>query len=74
MEFDEVSSGFIVFYIENDKVYYLLLKHKTYWGFPKGKIENNEDELSSAIRELHEEAFISEVEIYKDFRKEIYYN
>ncbi|MEO0197630.1 MAG: NUDIX domain-containing protein [candidate division WOR-3 bacterium] len=74
MKFDEISSGFIVFYIENNKIYYLLLKHKTYWGFAKGKIEENEDELNSAIRELYEETSIKDIEIYKDFRKEIYYN
>lgn len=74
MNFDEISSGFIVFYVENNKVYYLLLRHKSYWGFPKGKIEENEDELESAIRELYEETGISDIEIYKDFRKEIYYN
>ncbi len=74
MRFDEISSGFIVFYIENDNVYYLLLKHRSYWGFPKGKIEENEDELKSAIRELSEETSIKDIEIYPDFRKEIFYD
>ncbi|MEO0213129.1 MAG: NUDIX domain-containing protein [candidate division WOR-3 bacterium] len=62
--------------IINAKIYFdfLLLKHKTYWGFAKGKIEENEDELNSAIRELYEETSIKDIEIYKDFRKEIYYN
>ena len=61
MNFDEVSAGFIVFYIENNKVYYLLLKHSSYWGFPKGKIELNESEIESAKRELFEETSIKAV-------------
>jgi bis(5'-nucleosidyl)-tetraphosphatase len=73
MNFDETSAGFIVFYIENNKVYYLLLKHSSYWGFPKGKIEENESEIESAKRELFEETSIKDIEIF-DFREEIYYN
>ena len=72
MNFDEISAGFIVFYIENGKVYYLLLKHSSYWGFPKGKIEENETELESAKRELFEETSIKDIEIF-DFREEIHY-
>ncbi|MCS7245968.1 MAG: NUDIX domain-containing protein [candidate division WOR-3 bacterium] len=58
MSFDEISTGFILFYIENSRIYYLLLKHTSYWGFPKGKIEKNENELEGAIRELYEETGI----------------
>lgn len=73
MNFDEISAGFIIFYIENGKVYYLLLKQASYWGFPKGKIEENENELESAIRELYEETNIKHIQIFKEFREEIFY-
>lgn len=56
----EKSAGVVVYhYNESEKkLYFLLLKYKTYWGFPKGMIEENEKEEETAIRELEEEAGI----------------
>lgn len=53
----EKSAGCIVYYID-DEPKFLLLKYKTYWGFAKGMIEENETEEDTAIRELKEEAGI----------------
>ena len=37
------------------------------WSFPKGHIEEGEDELEAAKREVYEEAGISELELIKEF-------
>jgi 8-oxo-dGTP pyrophosphatase MutT (NUDIX family) len=40
---------------------FLLLRSFNYWDFPKGAVEENEDPLEAAKRELQEEAGLSEV-------------
>ncbi len=71
----EYSSGFLLFIYENDEPMFLLLKHKTYWGFPKGHVEEGESELDTALRELYEETGISEedIEILHGFKQSISY-
>ncbi len=76
----EKSSGFIIYRKEKNDVFYLLLKYppreegKEYWGFPKGHLENDEDLLEAAIRELEEETGIKKNEIdIKKFKKWIKY-
>ena len=49
------SCGCIV--IENNKVL-LIQQKKGNWGFPKGRVENNESECETAIREVKEETNI----------------
>ena len=55
----EKSAGIIIFYNENDKPVYLLLKYQRYgrvhWGFVKGEIEKGENEKEAAKREAEEE-------------------
>ena len=46
------SCGCII--IENNKVV-LIQQKKGNWGFPKGRIEKNETEVETAIREVKEE-------------------
>ena len=46
------SCGCII--IENNKVL-LIQQKKGNWGFPKGRVEKNETECETAIREVKEE-------------------
>jgi bis(5'-nucleosidyl)-tetraphosphatase len=69
----ERSAGVIVFRIEDGKPLYLLLKHPSYWGFPKGHLEDGETEEDTARRELAEEAGLNEVDLVPDFREVIEY-
>ena len=47
-------AGFIIFSQSGDKVL-LISTHKNIIGFPKGKKEKDEDSITAAYRELHEE-------------------
>ena len=52
----EKSCGAIVYNIDDDHPYYLILKHKAgHWSFPKGHVEGNETEIETALREIKEE-------------------
>lgn len=74
MDLDEHSAGIVVFYEENGQRFYLILKYPAgHFDFPKGHLEKGETEIVAAIRELTEETGISDVEILKPFREEIYY-
>lgn len=52
---------------------YLLLDYGRHWDFPKGHVEENEDDLSAAIRELREETGITDIELVPSFHHEITY-
>jgi 8-oxo-dGTP pyrophosphatase MutT (NUDIX family) len=70
------SAGIILYFLkENSKnnkkekePFFLLLKYKTYWGFPKGLIEEDEKPEETAIRETKEETNISNIKIKEDFK------
>jgi bis(5'-nucleosidyl)-tetraphosphatase len=62
----EKSAGAVVFY-RGKQTEYLLL-HSSYWGFPKGHMENGEDEHQTALREVREEAGL-DVIILDGFRE-----
>lgn len=67
----EKSCGAIV-YNKNNEV--LVVKHNAgHWDFPKGHMEANENELQTAIREVKEETNI-DIELYDNYRYEIYYS
>ncbi|MDR1582355.1 MAG: tRNA (adenosine(37)-N6)-threonylcarbamoyltransferase complex ATPase subunit type 1 TsaE [Prevotellaceae bacterium] len=54
------AAGGVVFNKNND----ILLIHRLgYWDLPKGKMEDNETEMSAACREIEEECGISGIEI-----------
>ncbi len=61
----ETSAGAVVFY-RGDQIEYLLLR-SNFWGFPKGHIEPGEDERTTALREVREEAGL-EVALLDGFR------
>lgn|GEM_PF-706764 len=69
----EKSAGFIVFTKENDEARYLFLKVGGKLDFPKGNIEEDEDELSAALRELKEESGIVKIKIIPHFRRVLNY-
>jgi len=52
----EKSAGFIVFKKDDGLFKYLFLRVSGRLDFPKGNIEEDEDELSAALRELKEES------------------
>ena len=64
------SCGCIV--IENNKVL-LIQQKKGNWGFPKGRVEKNETECETAIREVKEETNI-DIEIVSKKKYKINYN
>ena len=73
---DERSSGAILFSINNEsgKLVFLLLHYASgHWDFPKGNIEDGEDEVQAAYREIFEETGIQNVHFLEGFRKKIQY-
>jgi 8-oxo-dGTP pyrophosphatase MutT (NUDIX family) len=60
-----VSSGGVVYRLENGVVLFLLLtsNKRGVWCLPKGLIEENEDEVTTAMREVREETGVSRVKL-----------
>lgn len=68
----EVSAGFIVFRRTKEGPKYLLMYHgRSYWNFPKGKLEMNERTAQAAIRELREETGLrlSDLHWHRNFKE-----
>ncbi len=59
-----LSAGVIPVRFTDGERLYLMLRAFQYWDFPKGKVEPGEEPLHGALREVEEEAGISEL----DFR------
>ena len=73
---DERSSGAVIFSNnkELNKSEFLLLHYASgHWDFPKGNIEDGEDEVQAAYREIFEETGIQNVHFLEGFRKNIQY-
>ncbi len=66
----EKSCGAIIFYKNKQNTKVLLVKNNNgrYWSFPKGHIEDGENEHQTAIREIKEETGL-DVVIEKGFRE-----
>ena len=60
-----ISSGGVVYRVENSIPLFLLLtsKKRGIWCLPKGLIEENEDEVTTAMREVREETGVSRVKL-----------
>ncbi len=74
---EERSAGAVLFSLDSKvgEIEYLLLNYAAgHWDFPKGNIENGEDEIQTARREIQEETGIYDVEFFKGFRNKIEYH
>ena len=75
----EKSAGAIIFY-KGKPIEYLLLHYpsgsrtkKDYWDFPKGHIEENEEETDTVLREVKEETGLDDIKITEGFKTSIEY-
>ena len=59
-----LSAGVVVVRFLPEGTRYLLLRAFQYWDFPKGMVEEGEESLAGAIREVEEETTLTEL----DFR------
>lgn len=66
----EKSCGCII--IKDNKVLLVYEKNRNFWGFPKGHMEEGENEVETALREVKEEVGL-EVEIDKEKRYKLNY-
>jgi len=69
----ERSAGAVIFRKEDGEIKYLLLhyKYKTeYWDFPKGNVEEGEDEKETAQREAKEETGL-EIDFVSGFEEKV---
>jgi bis(5'-nucleosidyl)-tetraphosphatase len=67
----ENSAGLVVFRRTPEGPKFLILYHGgSYWNFPKGHIEKEEDELTAALRETKEEAGLNprDLRIVQNFK------
>lgn len=70
----ERSAGAVMFYYDGKRTEYLLLLYGAgHWDFPKGNIEENEEELETVRREIFEETGIKNLVFIPNFRHEIRY-
>jgi bis(5'-nucleosidyl)-tetraphosphatase len=69
-EGEERSAGFVLYRCSEGQRLYLVLCHRNggHWGFPKGHIEPEEDELVAARREITEETGIERLRPLPGFR------
>ena len=72
----EIACGAVVFYQkQTGKRKYLLLHHSNgnHWAVPKGRTEEGETPMETAVREIEEETRISDLEFIDGFEGEIKY-
>jgi bis(5'-nucleosidyl)-tetraphosphatase len=75
---DQRSAGVVVYRPDTNAPggrMFLLLDYGRYWDLPKGHVEKGEDDLTAALRELHEETGIPPdvVRLVPGFAHEITY-
>jgi 8-oxo-dGTP pyrophosphatase MutT (NUDIX family) len=59
---EKLSCGIVLARRENDDWLTLLLRAYHHWDFPKGIVEENEDPMHAALREVEEETGIDQTE------------
>jgi 8-oxo-dGTP pyrophosphatase MutT (NUDIX family) len=71
---NERSAGFVIYRnADNASREYLLLDYGRHWDFVKGHVEKDEDDLTTAIRELKEETGIADAVVIPGFQHEVRY-
>jgi bis(5'-nucleosidyl)-tetraphosphatase len=71
----EKSCGIIVYKEDLGTREYLILKYpEGHFDFPKGHVEEGEDDHTTALRELEEETGITEVEFAPNFKEKMSYH
>jgi bis(5'-nucleosidyl)-tetraphosphatase len=70
------AAGFVLARVVGDEPYYLLLRgaNSGNWLPPKGHTDDDEDVLSTALRETAEETGITELQVVDGFSRTIAYN
>lgn len=56
------SAGIVIVRMDGNTPKVLLMRAYSFWDFPKGGIEENENKLEAAIREVKEESGIEQLE------------
>lgn len=69
----ERSAGIILFHDGPGGRRFLLLDYGRYWDYPKGHVEQGEDDRTAALRELAEETGIEDARLVEGFEHEIAY-
>jgi bis(5'-nucleosidyl)-tetraphosphatase len=70
----EKSCGAVIYRGENENLEFLIISHNSdgHWGFPKGHVEEGENEEETALREIYEETGLT-VKLTGGFRTSIEY-
>jgi len=65
----EKSCGAVIYRESNNEYKFLIISHNSdgHWGFPKGHVEEGENEKETATREVYEETGL-QVEFIEGFR------
>ena len=58
---ETLSAGVVIARLGDGEPHYLLLRAYNYWDFPKGEVEQGEDPLATAIREVKEETGLADL-------------
>ena len=70
----ERSAGAVLFFQDKGKPEYLILHYPAgHWDFPKGNVEQGEDEEETVRREIKEETGIKNIKVLPVFKREIEY-
>jgi bis(5'-nucleosidyl)-tetraphosphatase len=69
----ERSAGVLVYRGKRNDPHFLLLDYGRHWDYPKGHVEEGEDDRTAALRELEEETGITEIELADGFLHEMAY-